>query len=267
MFIYKESKMNAYFVDSIEKGLEIIQRKRYNKIILISNIGLDLSGKKFVEVARKILGFNVMVLFFSNNKNHFDWLQKFPNALYSSENKFYENYVSNYNEKGLIQLKKDVENLNKIKLTFTNDFLSFPKFADNKKYDDLFFNDINENFRKVMIISKRDRKALYMENGKVKFKSYEGLETNSFVWYITIIDNEITLYSNEFYLDADKNEGIAKGYPYMKRWKCEEKNSNYLIYFEDKNNMLTIDGDKALIRNENKKLENQLFLFIDIQKE
>ena len=28
-FIYKESKMNAYYVDSIEKGLEIIQRKRY----------------------------------------------------------------------------------------------------------------------------------------------------------------------------------------------------------------------------------------------
>jgi len=266
MFIYKESKMNAFFVDSIEKGLEIIQRKRYNKIILISNIGLDLSGKKFVEVARKILGFDVMVLFFSNNKNHFDWLQKFPNVLYSSVNKFYENYISNYNEKGLIQLKKDVENLYKIKLNFTNDFLSFPKFADNKEYKDLFFNDINENFRRVMIKSKLGRKALYMENRKVIFKSCEGLEITPFIWYITIIDNEITLFNNESYLDFDKNEGIVKGYPYMKRWKCEKKDSYYLIYLEDKNNMLTIDGDKALIRNENKNQNNQLFLFIDIQK-
>ena len=266
MFIYKESKMNAYFVDSIIKGLEIIQRKRYNKIILISNIGLDLSGKKFVEVARKILGFDVMVLFFSNNKNHFDWLQKLPNVLYSSKNKFYENYISNYNEKGLIQLKKDVENLHKIKLNFTNDFLSFPKFAENKEYKDLFFNDINENFKRAVIISKQNRKVLYMENGKVKFKPCEGLEITPFIWYITIIDNEITLFSNEFYLDFDKNEGIVKGYPYMKRWKYEKKDSYYLIYFEDKNNMLTIEGDKALIRNENKKQNNQLFLFIDIQK-
>ena len=45
--------MNAYLEDSLEKALEIIKRKKYNKIILISNIGLDKAGKKFVEVARK----------------------------------------------------------------------------------------------------------------------------------------------------------------------------------------------------------------------
>ena len=266
IFIYKESKMNAFFVGSVEKGLEIIQRKRYNKIILISNIGKDLSGKKFVEVARKILGFNVMVLFFSNNKNNFGWLQKFPNALYTNMNNFYEKYVTNYNKNGLIQLKKEVENEYKIKLNFDNEFLSFPKFVDNKEYKDLFFNDINEYFRRVMILSKLDKKALYMKDGKVEFILYQGSKTNSFIWYITIINNEITLYSNEFYLDADKNGGIVKGFPYMKRWKCEKKINNYFIYFEDKNNMLTIEGDKALLRNENKFQSNQLFSFINIQE-
>ena len=267
MYIYKESKMNAFFVGSIEKGLEIIQRKRYNKIIIISNIGLDLSGKKFVEVARKILGFDVMVLFFSNNKNNFEWLQKFPNALYTSMNNFYEKYVSNYNKNGLIQLKKEVEKQYKIKLNFTNDFLSFPKYVDNKKYDDLFFNDINEYFRRVMIKNKRNKKALCMEKGKVLFKSYQGSEADSsLIWYITIVDNEITLYCNEFYLDADKNERIAKGFPYMKRWKCEKKVNNYSIYFEDKNNMLTVEGDKAILKSENKNQSNQLFTFIDIQE-
>ena len=265
MFIYKESKMNAYFVGSVEKGLEIIQRKRYNKIILISNIGKDLSGKKFVEVARRILGFDVMVLFFSNNNSHFSWLQKFPNALYTNKKHFYEKYVTNYNKNGLIQLKKEVENEYKIKLNFTNDFLSFPIFANDKQYKDLLFKDINENYRRVLIQSKRDKKALCMENGKVKFVSYQGLETSSLIWYITIIDNEITLYSNDFYLDADKNERIVKGFPYMTRWKCERKVTNYSIYFEDKNNMLTIDGDKALLSNENKNQKNQLFSLIDIQ--
>ena len=264
MFIYKESKMNAFFVGTIEKGLEIILRKRYNKIILISNIGKDLSGKKFVEVARKILGFDVMVLFFSNNTSNFGWLQKFPNALYTNLNNFYEKYIANYNEEKLKELKKEVENQYKIKLNFTKDFMKFPNFG-KEKYEELFFNDINENFRRVIIKSKFGSKALYMKDGKVIFKSCEGLVENHFIWYITIIDNEITLYSNEFYLDADKNEGIVKGFPYMKRWKCDLKVDNYSIYFEDRNNMLTIDGDKALIRNENKNQKNQLFTFIDVQ--
>jgi hypothetical protein len=266
MFIYKESKMNAFFVGTIEKGLEIILRKRYNKIILISNIGLDLSGKKFVEVARKILGFNVMVLFFSKNKDNFECLKKFPNALFTNKNNFYEKYVTKYNKKGLNELKKEVEKKYKIKLNFTDDFMKFPNFNEKGKYKNLIFNEINENFRRVMIISIFETKALYMNDGKVSFKSYEGLEASPFIWYITIIDNEITLYSNEFYLDADKNERIVKGFPYMKRWKCEFKANNYSIYFEDKNNMLTIDGDNALLRNENENQNNQLFNFIDIQK-
>ena len=46
-----------------------------DKFILISNIGLDLSGKRLVEVARKILGFNIIVLFFSSNKENLKWIK------------------------------------------------------------------------------------------------------------------------------------------------------------------------------------------------
>ena len=60
--------MNVYFESCIENALEIIKRKKFNKIIIISSIGLDLSGKRFIEIARKILGFNVMVLFYSAKK-------------------------------------------------------------------------------------------------------------------------------------------------------------------------------------------------------
>ena len=207
-----------------------------------------------------------MVLFFSKNKNNFEWLQKFPNVLYTNLNNFYEKYVTKYNKEGLIELKKEVENEYKIKLNFTDDFMKFPNFNGKEKYEDLFFNDINENFRRVMIISKLGGKALYMKDGKVTLKSFQGLETSPFIWYITIIDDEITLFSNDFYLDYDKNEGIVKGCPYMKRWKFELKLKSYSIYFEDKNNMLTINGDKPLIKNENKNQIDQLFIFIDVQK-
>lgn len=101
--------MNAYFVSSTEKALEIIKRKRFNKIILISNIGLDLSGKKFVEIARKILGYDIVVLFFSNNQKHFSWLQNFPNALYTNDANFYQEYILNYNTDGLLKLKSKIE--------------------------------------------------------------------------------------------------------------------------------------------------------------
>ena len=118
LFIYKYSKMNAYFESSIEKALEIIKRKKYNKIILISNIGLDLSGKRFVEIARNILGFNLVVLFFSNNKNHLSWIKNFPNALFTDNDEFYKEYILNCNDNGLLNLKKKIENYYKIKLNF-----------------------------------------------------------------------------------------------------------------------------------------------------
>ena len=108
MILYKNEKINVYIESCTEKALELINRKKYNKIILISSIGLDLSGKKFVETARKILGFNVMVLFFSVNKQHLTWIQNFPNALYTDNTNYYKKYVKNYNKKGLLDLKKEI---------------------------------------------------------------------------------------------------------------------------------------------------------------
>ena len=49
LYIYENYKMNLYFENSLEKALELVKRKKFNKIILISNIGKDLSGKRFVE--------------------------------------------------------------------------------------------------------------------------------------------------------------------------------------------------------------------------
>ena len=59
-FINKYAKMNAYFESNTEKALEIIKRKKYNKIILISNVGPNFGGKTFVEEARQIIG-NVLL--------------------------------------------------------------------------------------------------------------------------------------------------------------------------------------------------------------
>jgi hypothetical protein len=202
MYLIQFSDKNIYFESSTEKALELIKRKRFNKIILISNIGLDLSGKKFAEIARKILGFNIVVLFFSYNNKHLNWIKNFPNSLYTNKIDFSTKYISNYNKDGLITLKKEVEKNNKINLKFDNEFLAFPKFINEKNYQDIIFDEICPNFRKVFIKStdnNNNNNYLYMDkNMNVSFQFKEGKQTNLFVWYVTLIENEITLAAQVF---------------------------------------------------------------------
>jgi hypothetical protein len=257
--------MNAYFESSSEKALDIIKRKKNNKIILISNIGLDLAGKKFVEVARKILGFNVMVLFFSANSKHFSWLQNFPNALYTSSDDFYKKYILNYNKDGLLNLKKEVEARYKIKLMFDKDYLKFPKFVNNEKYDNIFFGEPSPNFKNVIIKNQKNNSILCMDNNRQPcFKSVDGLDIKSYSWYVTLMNGEITLYSNESYLGGNVDTKKATGEEFMKTFKYEEiKTNEYIIYYNDKSNVLTISGNEAILQNESSNKNNQKFKFIE----
>ena len=56
--------------DKFARKWKYTTQTEINKIILITSVGMDLSGKKFVEIARKILGFDVVVLFFSSNRSN-----------------------------------------------------------------------------------------------------------------------------------------------------------------------------------------------------
>jgi hypothetical protein len=261
MILYKKENINVYIESSTEKALELINRKKYNKIILISSIGLDLSGKTFVETARKILGFDVMVLFFSANKKHLKWIQDFPNALYTNSTTYYKKYVGNYNEQGLLNLKKEIEDNYKIQLKFTEKFLEFPKFINNDKYEDIIFEEVCPNFRKVIIKNKNSKKQLFMDKDRT-VKLVDENEVSSVLWYITLINDEMTLFSNGFYLNYDEANNKVEGFQYMKRWKVEKEEENYYFYYENKNNILTISGENAIVKNTIIK-DDQLFYFID----
>jgi hypothetical protein len=265
LFIYEFAKMNAYFESSLERALEIIKRKRNNKIILISNIGLDLAGKKFVEVARKILGFNVMVLFFSANRNHLKWLKDFPNALYTSHEDFYKKYIMNYNKQGLLDLKKEVEARNKINLKFEGNFLEFPHFVNNEEYNNIRFDEKSEYFKRVTIRNVETDSILCMEKDRtVSFKRNQQLDISQYNWYVTLMDGEITLYSNESYLGANINTKEPTGEEFMKTFKYEKIKANeYLIYYNDKNNVLTVSGNKAILQGESNNKKYQKFKMIE----
>ena len=268
LFIYKYAKMNAYFVSSTEKALEIIKRKRFNKIILISSIGLDLSGKKFVEIARQILGFNIVVLFFSRNQKHFSWLQSFPNALYTNDANFYKEYIMNYNYNGLLNLKKKIENYYGINLSFTNDFFKFSNFQNQVNYSSLTFFGPNKYFKKVVIKLRNTIQVLYMaQNGTIGFVSPFYLD-NSCFWYVTMMGNEITFYSNGRYLGANLQQRQIISDQYMQRFmftKINNTNDEYVFYYQNQNNILTANGNLAVLHNYTGK--NQIFKLVEYSQQ
>ena len=272
MYINQFLRINAYFKDSIENALELIKRKKLNKIILISNIGLDLSGKKLMEIARKILDFPVIILFFSQNFMHLKWIQEEKNILFTSDTNFYKKYILNYNEKDLIELKKEIENNFKIKLQFTRDYLKFPKFIGNRKFKDIIFDEIVPNFKKVIIKNFKNQNILIMdEKGDISFKPNGNVDNAnySYFWYVTINENEITLYKDQFYLGIDiKNKKIVRD-QYMKIWNYQLCTKYYLIYNQTKTKRLILTDNKneAVVDKENERHYDQLFSFIEIEED
>ena len=233
LFLNKEAQMNVYFESSTEEALKLVYRKRYNKIILISSIGKDLSGKKFVEIARKILGFKAMVLFFSCNTEHFSWLKNFQNFLYTNSMTYYEKYVMNYNNEGLKKLKNEVQGYYKgLQIPdFTNDYLSFPNYKQGIKYSEVNFVDNCKYIKTVKIFNQY--KNLYINMNKNGVLSVDPIVKS--VWTITLDDdnNEITLFSNNYYLYKNE-EGNPATFPYMKRGQFKKVDNYYCINFGDK---------------------------------
>ena len=69
-YIEKLAKFNIYMCQNSEEALKLVKLKKFNKIILISNVGPDYGGKNFILEARKILENDVITLFLAYNEEH-----------------------------------------------------------------------------------------------------------------------------------------------------------------------------------------------------
>ena len=143
-YIRQIAKYNIYPCETSEEALELIKRKKYNKIILLSNVGIDLGGKKYVEKARQIIGNDVIVLFLAYKISHLDWIKNFKNALFSNKPKFYEEYLQCFDEKynmktKILSLIDKMERHYDVKFNFDDNFLYYPHFKESGKYSDLSF--------------------------------------------------------------------------------------------------------------------------------
>ena len=117
--------MNLQVKTSNEEALQYILDHFNDKIIIITSIEKNKTGKRFVELVRKILGFDIIVLFYSNNTEHFEWIKDFDNCLYTDKIDIYEEYITHFNEQGLKNLKKKVEK------EYKKDGLILKEFSDN----------------------------------------------------------------------------------------------------------------------------------------
>ena len=272
-FAIKECNMNIFCIRTLEDALKFVikRRKKNDNFIFISSIGKEESGRRFIEIVRKIYNFDVIVLFFSNNKDHFEWIKDFPNCLYTDRKSHYENYLTNYNIEGLKMLRKEIKEEYKLDLKeITPDALNVPLNINiiNQKY--------NPYLRHVKIFSEAKNQYLCMikdgENGKVIAKN-DGDGEGCF-WDATFLDetddngtvtHTITLYSNNFYLKEEKNK--ATGSKYMVKWDYRKFKDSYYFICREKYNrkILSVEGEEIKV---NKKTNGiyELFKLINVDE-
>ena len=102
------------------------------------------------------------------------------------------------------------------------------------------------------------------QNGTIGFVSPFYLD-NSCFWYITMMGNEITFYSNGRYLGANLQQRQIISDQYMQRFmftKINNTNDEYVFYFQNQNNILTANGNFAILHNYTGK--NQIFKLVEL---
>jgi hypothetical protein len=143
-FINKFAQFNLYPCNSSNSALELIKRKKYNKIILISNCGQYKEGKSFVENARKIIGNDTITLFSAYNEGHLKWIREMKNALFANQAYFIEKFIECFSgskvEERLKLLVEEMEGYYNVKFNFDQRYLLYPWF------DQIFKENSDKSF-------------------------------------------------------------------------------------------------------------------------
>ena len=141
-------KTKIYYFNESNEALNFIKRKKYNKIILISNGGNN--GIGFINDARKIIGNNTISLITCYvAQNYMNIIQKteniFLNSKYYNCIKEFLCYATNKNINALKKLQKDVENnLKNLDNSFSfkplnNNAFNFQHFKNGGYFNEIKF--------------------------------------------------------------------------------------------------------------------------------
>ena len=147
-FSAREVDSKVYYVKTSEEGLKLIKKKKYNKIIIITNG--NNNAKEYITDARKIIGANCIALVSAfDPSNHLDWVKDFKNTLISNKEDFHERFIKSvilFDLEELKELKADIEDYYGVKYEcrikfkdFDSDILKYPHFKNKGNFSDIIF--------------------------------------------------------------------------------------------------------------------------------
>lgn len=90
----KRMEVNVYSTKHLEEAVQIVGKKKYAALKLITNGGTDLSGKKLIEQARSIIGSNFICLVFARSQSHLDWVCEMENVLFTASAEMFRKFAS-----------------------------------------------------------------------------------------------------------------------------------------------------------------------------
>ena len=143
-FAYRVINSKIYYVSTTEDALKLIDRKKYNKIILITNG--NNNGEDFINKAREIIGANTIALVSCFiPKRHLGWVKQMSNTLISNKIDFFKDFLKYTileDKDEIIKLKQKIEEEYNTKFNNFNeeDLFKFPKFKEHGNYRDLEFD-------------------------------------------------------------------------------------------------------------------------------
>jgi hypothetical protein len=143
-FAFRELNSKIYYVKTTEEGLKLIDRKKYNKIVIITNGGNN--GEDFIKESRKIIGANsIAYVTCYIPKNHINWVSKLKNTLLSNDEGIFKDFLKNAiteNKSEMKKLKTKIENKYGKKFCEFNEdsIFNFPKFMKEGKFEQLEFD-------------------------------------------------------------------------------------------------------------------------------
>jgi hypothetical protein len=146
-FITRELNSKIYYIQNDEEAMKLIDRKKYNKIIIITNG--NNNGKEFIDYSRRIIGSETIAAVSAYDvSTHIQWVKNMNNVLILNGIEFHEKFfkciISN-DINSIYQLKNEIIEKYKAIYDFNlnvnaQDLFYFPNFKNNGQFGELTFN-------------------------------------------------------------------------------------------------------------------------------
>ena len=143
-----ELNTKVYYVRTTEEAIELLNRKKYNKVIIITNG--NNAGQEFIMKTRRIIGGNtIMAVTVYDISKHINWIKNIRNVLLLNGLDFHTKFfkaVINNDLDSLNQLRNEINNYysnipNFYLGEFSQDLFEFPNFKGDGSFEDLRFNN------------------------------------------------------------------------------------------------------------------------------